>query len=59
MIWFLQHLRVIDENAPFVIEVPDALSRAYVANIHDSTLRQLHGSLCHPGVIRFHRFVQF
>ena len=37
--------------------VPDALSRAYVANIHDSTLRQLHESLCHPGVTRLYHFV--
>ena len=29
--------------------VTDALSRAYVANIYESTLRQLHESLCHPG----------
>ena len=38
--------------------VPDALSRAYVANIHDSTLRQLHESLCHPGVTRLYHFVR-
>lgn len=36
----------------------DALSRSYIANIHDNTLRQLHESLCHPGVTRFYHFVR-
>ena len=38
--------------------VPDALSRAFCANIYDSTLHKLHESLCHPGVTRLHHFVR-
>ena len=38
--------------------VPNALSRTYVTNIQVSRLRQLHESLCHPGVTWFHYFVQ-
>ena len=38
--------------------VPDALSRAFCANIYDHTLRKLHESLCHPGVTRLHHFVR-
>ena len=37
--------------------VPDALSRAFCANIYDNTLGKLHESLCHPGVTRLHHFV--
>ena len=37
--------------------VPDALSRAFCANIYDNTLRELHESLCHSGVTRLHHFV--
>ena len=38
--------------------VPDALSRAFCANIYDNTLRELHKSLCHPGVTRLLYFVR-
>ena len=35
-----------------IYSVPDELSRAFCASIHDNTLRELHDSLCHPGVTR-------
>ena len=38
--------------------VPDALSRAFCANIYDNTLRELHESLCHPGVTHLLHFVR-
>ena len=38
--------------------VPDALSRAFCASIHDNTLRELDDSLCHPGVTRLNHFVR-
>ena len=38
--------------------VPDALSRAFCASIHDNTLRELHGSLRHPGVTRLNHFIR-
>ena len=38
--------------------VPDALSRAFCANIYDNTRRKLHELLCHPDVTRLHHFVR-
>ena len=37
--------------------VPDALFRAFCANVYDNTLRKFHESLCHPGVTCLHHFV--
>ena len=37
--------------------VPDALTRAYCASVHDNTLHKLHEALCHPGVTRLSHFV--
>jgi len=38
--------------------VPDALSRAYCASLHKSTLYTIHASLCHPGITRLYHFVR-
>jgi len=41
-----------------LISVPDALSRAYCASLHESTLYTIHASLCHSGITRVHHFVR-
>ena len=38
--------------------VPDALSRASCASMHDNTLQEIHNSLCHPSITRLHHFVK-
>ena len=38
--------------------VPDALSRAYCASMHDNTLQEIHNFLCHPGITRLQHFVK-
>jgi len=37
---------------------PDALTRAFCANVSDSNLVELHDGLCHPGVTRMLHFVR-
>jgi len=36
--------------------VPDVLSRAFCASLHESTLYTIHASLCHPGIMRLYHF---
>jgi len=38
--------------------VPDALSRAYCASLHESTLYAINTSLCPPGITRLYHFVR-
>jgi len=38
--------------------VSDALSRAYCASLHETTLYTIHASLCHPGITRLYHFVR-
>ena len=38
--------------------VPDALSRAYCASLHENILHNIHASLCHPGITRLYHFVR-
>ena len=36
---------------------PDALSRVYCANMHRTTLHDIHAALCHPSITYLHHFV--
>ena len=38
--------------------VPDTLSRSYVASMANTALYDIHASLCHPGVTRFHHYIK-
>ena len=38
--------------------VPDALSRAYCANLATTSLYEIHSAFCHPGVTRLNHYVK-
>ena len=38
--------------------IPDTLSRSYVASMANTALYDIHASLCHPGVTRFHHYIK-
>ena len=37
---------------------PDTFTRMFCASVNDSSLQELHNSLCHPGVTRMYHFVR-